>query len=51
VIEETTMRTQSKRKDQTRVADLPVRKVEQDKAERIKGGGIRIPGRSVQPCL
>jgi hypothetical protein len=34
-----------------KVTDLPVRKVEQDKAELVKGGGIKVPQRNIQPCL
>ena len=34
-----------------KVTDLPVRKVEQDKANRVKGGGIGVPQRNLQPCI
>jgi hypothetical protein len=35
----------------TKLADLPARKVEQAKAEQVKGGGQRHPERNIIPCL
>jgi hypothetical protein len=35
----------------TKLADLPARKVEQAKAEQVKGGGQRHPERNLIPCL
>jgi hypothetical protein len=39
-----------------KVADLPVRKVEPDRAKQVKGGGIKLPDvrgqhAPIQPCI